>query len=223
MSQTLKNCGAVIFGLTMATLMCAGSNAQSLQPQLHSIEQSASAVEQQNTGDPTVHRADVASGTGLRKWGTNIIGSDAAAQAPYKISGRFHLQAGTTQGYLVLECQLQPGNYIYSLTQTEPIKPTQIRVTSSEHYAIRGAFHPDQPPKIIESDPVFEQRVEKHSGTVRFFVTFEIAPGIDVTQLKPEMLIDGQICSDEGFCIPINAQTVSAEFAGYFERTSQKE
>ncbi len=223
MSQTPKFCGAVIFSLTIASVMSAASIAQSLQPQFQFPDRSMSTSGQQNTDEMQAPQAKSASAIGLSKFGTDLIGSDAIEQAPYKLSGRFHLQAGTTQGYLVLECQLQPGNYIYSLTQTEPIKPTQIRVTPSEQYAIKGAFNPDQPPKIIESDPVFEQRVEKHSGTVRFFVTFAIAPGTDINQLKPELLIDGQICSDEGFCIPINAQKVSAEFAGYFERTSQRE
>jgi len=147
---------------------------------------------------------------------------DAAEQPPYQLSGRFHLQAGTTQGYLVLECQLQPGSYIYSLTQSQPLKPTQISVTPSEQYALMGSFNPDQPAKVIEKDPVFEQRVEKHSGTVRFFVPFEIAPGVDANEVKPQLVIDGQVCSEDGFCMPINAQSVTADFAGYFERTGQR-
>jgi hypothetical protein len=238
MKFSQKTYFTVIFSLTFAALFSAATVAQThpqtppqtLQPQFHSPVPSATASEHGNAGQPpakttpetTANRWGAASATYLKEIKPVIDGIAAAEQASYQLSGRFHLQTGTTQGYLVLECELQPGNYIYSLTQAEPLKPTQIRVAPSEQYALMGNFNPDQSPMVVEKDPIFEQRLEKHKGTVRFFVPFEIAPGVDANQLKPQLVIDGQICSDDGFCMPINAQTVSADFAGYFERTSQK-
>ncbi len=143
--------------------------------------------------------------------------------APCKLTGRFHLQQGTNQGYLVLQCELPPGSYIHSLTQAEELNPTVIRIQPLDGCSVTGRFHPDRPPIVIERDAVFDQRLEKHLGKVQFFVPIQIAEGIDVAELKPQMIFDGQVCSEEGVCVPLNGKLVTASFAGYFERTAENQ
>ena len=142
--------------------------------------------------------------------------------APYQLSGRFHLQQGTSQGYLVLQCGLPPGSYIHSLTQTGDMNPSSIDVAPSQDFAVSGPFYPDSPATVIEKDPVFQQRVEKHLGKVQFFVPIQIRDGVDLSELKPVMVFSGQVCSDKGVCIPIREKTVRATFAGYFERAAEQ-
>ncbi len=141
--------------------------------------------------------------------------------APYRLSGRFHLQKATNTGYLVLECELPKGSYIYSLTQKGAVKPTVIKVSPSNAFATSGKFIPDRQPKIVEEDPVFEQRLEKHTGKVQFFVPMQLQSNIDPLTLQPELTFDGQVCSSNGVCMPIRNKTVKAKFAGYFQRTAE--
>ncbi len=142
---------------------------------------------------------------------------------PCKLTGRFHLQQGTNQGYLVLQCELPPGSYIHSLTQAEELNPTVIRIQPLDGCSVTGTFHPDRPPTVIERDPVFDQRLEKHLGKVQFFVPIQIAEGVDAAELKPRMIFDGQVCSDAGVCVPLNGKVVTASFAGYFERAAENQ
>ena len=142
---------------------------------------------------------------------------------PYQLTGRFHLQSGTNQGYLVLQVDLQPGNYINSLTQSQSgdLNPSTIKITPSDQFTTEGKFNPDQPPKVTEMDPAFQQRTEKHYGKIQFFVPFSVSKNVDLSRLQPEMIFDGQVCSDES-CIALSNKSVKATFGGYFERASEK-
>jgi hypothetical protein len=144
------------------------------------------------------------------------------ASQPYQLTGRFHIQSGTNQGYLVLQCDLPPGNYINSLTQAGDLKPSTITVTPSDQFSTAGKFYPDQPPKITEMDPVFNQRTEKHRGKIQFFVPISVSENVDLNQLHPELIFDGQVCSEENVCTPLRNKSVKANFGGYFERASEK-
>ena len=141
--------------------------------------------------------------------------------APYRLSGRFHLQRATNSGYLVLECELPKGSYIYSLTQKGAVKPTVIKISPSNAFATSGKFIPDRQPKIVEEDPVFQQRLEKHTGKVQFFIPMQLQSNANPETLQPELIFDGQVCSSKGVCMPIRNKMVKAKFAGYFERTAE--
>jgi hypothetical protein len=141
---------------------------------------------------------------------------------PYKVSSRFHLQQGTNTGYLVVKVELAKGNFIYSLNQKSPLRPSKIRVADSQQFQLKSEFKPDRVPIVIENDPVFKQRVEKHKGEIQFFATVEIAPGVDVETLSADVNFGGQVCSEEGFCMPILGANTKGKFAGYFERTAEK-
>ena len=141
---------------------------------------------------------------------------------PYKVSSRFHLQQGSNTGYLVVKVELAKDSYIYSLSQKSPLKPSKIHVADSPQFELKSEFNPDRPPIVIENDPVFRQRVEKHKGEIQFFASVELAPGVEVETLSAEVSFGGQVCNDEGFCMPILGAKVEGRFAGYFERTAEK-
>ena len=147
---------------------------------------------------------------------------EAKNQKPYKLSSRIHLQQGSNTGYLVVKIELNKGSYIYSLNQQSPLKPSKIRVADSPQFKLKSEFNPDRPPIVIENDPVFNQRVEKHKGQIQFFASIEIAPGVDLETLSADVNFGGQVCSDAGFCMPILGARAEGRFAGHFERTAEK-
>jgi thiol:disulfide interchange protein len=140
---------------------------------------------------------------------------------PYKLTSRFHLQQGSNHGYLVVRMEMPAGSYIYSMTQTAPLRPSKIDVAHSRQFRLKGTFTPDQPPTVIEKDPIFEQRLEKHKGTVQFFVPIEVAPGTTPEKLTAEVTFSGQVCSDQGVCLPLSDVASKGKFAGFFSPTPQ--
>lgn len=167
--------------------------------------------------------ASVSQSSGSSILGVSPLGKALAANkdanSNYKISSRFHLQEGTTSGYLVVQVELQKGNYIYSLSQDGAVPPTTIRVVPSADFIVDGRFNPDRPAEVVENDPVFNQRLEKHRDKVQFFVPVKIRPTAELAEIKPEVMVNGQVCSEGGVCMPIRSRRVQAEFGGYFGRT----
>ncbi len=147
--------------------------------------------------------------------------SVAKNKRPYKMTSRFHLQKGTNKGYLVLKVDLDEGYYIYSLTQSGQVRPTMITTAPSEQFRLTGKFNPDRPPTIIEKDPIFKQRMEKHKKSIQFFAPIEVAADVDVEKMTANLSVEGQVCKEAGFCIPIMGLKVPGRFAGYFERKAQ--
>jgi thiol:disulfide interchange protein len=139
------------------------------------------------------------------------------------MTSRFHLQKGSDKGYLVLRVELDPDFYIYSLTQTGEISPTQIKVAPSRQFRLTGKFNPDRPATIIEKDPIFNHRIEKHKGSIQFFAPIQVAPDVDVSKLTANLSIQGQVCKENGFCMPVMGHKVAGRFAGYFERQAQSQ
>ena len=141
----------------------------------------------------------------------------------FTLTARFHLVKGTHKGVLILKAQIPKGSYIYSVTQRGNPPPSKITVTESAHFKIDGKFTSDRHPKIIEKDPVFNVRLEKHLDLVQFFVPIELADNIDPQKVAPEIVFSGQVCSENGTCMPIRNRRVSAQFAGYFEQQAKKQ
>lgn len=147
---------------------------------------------------------------------------------PFQITSRFHLQEGKTEtgtaiGYLVVKVALAEGNHIYSLTQSGDIAPSKIAVKPSKSFRINSKFTPDRKPKVIEHDPVLEQRVEKHTALVQFFAPIEIAPGVDPNALEFDLKFNGQVCSASGMCRPIMEKPLKAKFAGFFTKPVERQ
>ena len=145
------------------------------------------------------------------------------AEKAFRLSSRFHLKKGSAEGFLIVKFELPNNSYIYSLTQPEPFVKTTIKVTPSPHFSFTGkkSFAPDQKPKIIESDPDFGKRLEKHSGVVQFFIPIKLNEILAAKELTIQLEVDGQVC-DETTCLPISGKKTTAKFAGFFEPTDKK-
>ena len=132
-----------------------------------------------------------------------------------RFKATYQIEEGTQNGWLVLSVELAPGSYIYSLTQQKNPPPSKIKVTESEHFSLLETFRPDREPVVVEEDPVFGTRVEKHYELVTFFVPLQVAAGIDVEKLAIDLKFHGQVCSEKG-CRPLRDVTVPVDFAGFY-------
>ncbi len=150
-----------------------------------------------------------------------LFGKPAAAapQQPWKFEGRLHLRQGSTEGYIVLQIDLAPEHYIYSVSPDGSPAPTKIEIVPSANVKTPNTFSPDQPPAVVEKDPVFQRRIEKHTGRVQFFVPCQLDPNADYKLTgMPVIEFNGQVCSKDGVCIPIRKKKIKVNFAGYFEQ-----
>ncbi len=141
---------------------------------------------------------------------------------PWEFEARLHLEKGTSEGYLVLQVDLDKGHYIYSVGPEGSPAPTKISVVANPSVKTRGVFAPNVPAEVTENDPVFNRRIEKHKGQVQFFVPCQLDPSVDFQAVgMPVIEFNGQVCSATGVCIPINGRKITAKFAGFFERENQ--
>ncbi len=147
--------------------------------------------------------------TGLQK-------EAVAKQSPWKLSSRIHLEKGTTKGYLVVQLDLAEGYHVYSMNPKGSPSPTILTVSQSNDLRLVSKFASDKAPIVIEKDPVFAQRIEKHKGQVQFFASIEVREGVDLQKLVQEIQFSGQVCS-ESACQPIRNKAATAKFSGYFE------
>lgn len=148
--------------------------------------------------------------TGLKK--TPVI----EPNRPWKLTSRIHLEKGSNRGYLVVQLDLADGYHVYSLNAEGSPSPTRLAVLPSNDLLVQSKFASDKAPMVIEKDPVFGQRIEKHKGQVQFFASIVVRPGVDLKKLSQEVQFSGQICS-ENACQPIRKQTATAQFSGFFE------
>ncbi len=138
-----------------------------------------------------------------------------------QLQGRWHLIKGTNKGVLILHAQIPEGNYIASLQQ--PQNPTQLKVAPGIEFKTKGKFKADRKAQIIKHDPVMKCRIEKHRNTVQFYTDIEIADGVNPAKIKPVITFTGQVCSDQGFCVPIQGQKIAAVFDGYYQPQTAKQ
>lgn len=133
------------------------------------------------------------------------------------VSARYHIESGTEKGFLIVKMRVPKDSYIYSMTQSTPLLPSKLKVTGTEQFIVGKKFAADKKPKVIEHDPLFETRVEKHTGTVQFYVPIKVDQAANLESLQPEVQYSGQVCSKQGFCKQINGLKVRAKFAGYYQ------
>lgn len=178
---------------------------------------------QGQSGNSASDRSQSGRGFSIPKFGGSKFGESKSnqQQRPWKFQGRLHLQQDSTEGYIVLQVDLAPGHYIYSVSPEGSPAPTKISVVPSASVQTAESFSPDKPPAVIENDPVFERRIEKHTDRVQFFVPCRLDPNADykLTGL-PMIEFNGQVCSKDGVCIPIRNQKIAVQFAGYFQQES---
>lgn len=139
-----------------------------------------------------------------------------------KLSARYHIEDGTKKGFIIVKAEIPNGSYIYSLSQKSPLIPSRLTFKKDDRFKANGKFKPDNKPKVIENDPIFRTRLEKHVGVVQFYIPIEVKSVKDFKSFKPTILYSGQVCSEKGFCKPINNMAVQAKFAGFFQREAKK-
>ena len=135
-----------------------------------------------------------------------------------RFDARYHIQSGTNQGYLIVKAQLPAGCYIYGIYQPEDRPGSLIEIAQSKQFRMLDKFKADKTPKVIEKAPPFEARIEKHYEVVQFYVPIELGVNVNPSEIKPVVRFTGQMCSDQGFCIPIHGKIMAAKFMGFFER-----
>lgn len=138
-----------------------------------------------------------------------------------KLIGSYKIEKGQRHGWLILSASIPSGHHIYALTQKDIPPPTKIKVAESKHFTVAGKFRANKKPTVIEKDPVFESRIEKHAGKVMFVAPIRVHDGVEIENLVVDMKFHGQLCSDEN-CLPLFNKPISVSFGGYYEKPAPK-
>ncbi len=145
-----------------------------------------------------------------------LMVDDAAAQnEKIKLSATYQVEQGTNHGWLIVNAEIPEGSYIYALTQKGTPPPTKLKVAKSGQFSLVQGFQANKKPIVIENDPIFQSRVEKHKNRVRFLAPMRIVHGINVERLHIDLKFNGQLCSDFG-CLPLIDKPVKVKFDGYY-------
>jgi thiol:disulfide interchange protein len=144
--------------------------------------------------------------------GLGISGGDGNQMT---LSGQYTLVRGANEGHLSIKAVIAPSWHVYSLTQMPggPMK-SEIAV-ESDQIRLSGQFFSDQPPHIKHYD-FFPVPVEEHSGTLTWTASIQVPDASQAENLAMKITFSGQVCQDDGVCIPIN-RSVTTTFAGYTE------
>ncbi len=136
--------------------------------------------------------------------GLSAVALPAAADSELSVSAEYRVAADGSHGSLSVTAQPSGGWYIYSVTQQRggPM-PTKILLDSSADIALTGPFQPDKPPKT-KSAEYFTVPVEEHHGPVTWTAPFRIAAGAKPQSLRITGKLNGQICDEQGGCIPLS-------------------
>lgn len=148
--------------------------------------------------------------------------TSTTAEDQLKVSARYHIESGSNKGFLIVKIHVPDGSYIYSTTQAKPLLPSRLKVAGNKQFVADKKFSPDKQPKVIEHDPLFKTRVEKHFGTVQFYVPIKVDPNANLEKLQPEIQYFGQVCSDQGFCKQIDGLKAQAKFSGYYQPSTER-
>ena len=157
----------------------------------------------------------------LATLGLGVAVTATCAQERVKFVGEYKLIRGTDQGRLILRAKIVDGHHIYAVTQKGSPPPTKIEIKDSKQFRLDGTFRPDKKPVVVEHDPLFDNRVEKHYGSIEFSVPIQIAQGVDATRLNVHMKFHGQVCSNRGACYPLFNKQIPVRFGGYVEKTEK--
>lgn len=143
------------------------------------------------------------------------------AQDDFKIEGTYQIEKGQRHGWLILKVNIPEGFHIYALTQEGSPPPTKIKLAESDAFEVMQKFKANKEPKVVEHDPVFEQRVEKYVGKVALLAPIKIADGVELDDVTFDLKITGQLCSDTG-CQMFRNKQVEIDFAGYYEKEKKE-
>jgi len=135
------------------------------------------------------------------------------------LSAGFKVSSDGHSGQLSITADLAPGWHIYSTTQPRggPAR-TVIEVDPSDQFELTGSFQPDRPPRVRKLE-FFRSPVEEHYERVTWTAPVRLTDGADARQLVIRGQLDGQVCHDEGSCIPLDQLDAefTAQWAGVLE------
>ena len=157
------------------------------------------------------------------------IGSSAFAprvasetDSELRISARYYLIPNKREGFVIVRFQIPANHHIYGVHQPKDAPQTRLELSSVEGVRLTGAFRPDKKPKVKKDDPVFGMTIVEHSGDVQFYAPIAIPEGFDARRDAMQVRVNGQMCSDEGYCLPIMERKVPIPFAGYYQRQAEQ-
>ncbi len=139
-----------------------------------------------------------------------------------RLAARYHVESGTNRGYLIVKAEMPAGSYIYGIYQPDESPCSTIEIAQSKQFKVLDKFKADKQAKVIAKDPVFESKLEKYYDVVQFYVPIELVDQVDPAEIKPLIRFTGQMCSDQGYCIPMNGKTMAAKFMGFFQRHAKE-
>lgn len=165
----------------------------------------------QETGE--LPKLNIIDQLGIPGLGSSSGGEKATFSAEYRIA------EGTRRGQVSITATIVPDWHLYSVTQLPGGPQTSvIKLASPEHAATTGEFTPDVPPHIQQYE-FFDVPVEEHDGVVVWTAPIQLAEGVDPTKTELQLKFNGQVCQNDGACIPIANKVVVAKFAGYYKET----
>lgn len=144
------------------------------------------------------------------------VGPGSLGGREISISAQFFADSAGRRGVLEVTAQLATNWHIYSITQPRggPIR-TEIVVGPVPAVTSWGSFQPLTAPEVKELEfmPV---PAEEHAGQVTWRASLEFAEGTSLQTLVINGEVRGQICQDEGVCLPLGGvdTTFAARFAG---------
>jgi hypothetical protein len=144
----------------------------------------------------------------------NAGAPDVKPAAPYQLDAWIAVDPKANRGILVVRAIMNRDGYLHALTQDGPAR-TRLEVAVHEGFEIDGIFRPSVEPKVIENDPVLNERIEKHYESVDFFLPIKIAANQNPEDLKIKVRVNGQVCIDNSSCIPVRDKILVAEFGTY--------
>jgi thiol:disulfide interchange protein len=134
-----------------------------------------------------------------------------------KFTAEYRIAEGTRSGRLSVTAMMEPSWHLYSVTQL-PGGPQRsvIKLDSRDQANIAGEFKPDVAPHVKNYE-FYDVPVEEHEGAVVWTAPIQLAEGVDPKSTELQLKFDGQVCQDEGSCIPIANESIVAGFAGYYK------
>ena len=143
------------------------------------------------------------------------------AQDEFKIEGTYQIEKSQRHGWIILNLEIPDGYHVYALTQKGSPPPTTIKLQESDDFKLLKKFKANKKPKVVEHDPIFDQRIEKYVGKIALMAPIEIAINKDLDSVTFNVKISGQLCSDTS-CQLFKNKEIEIDFAGFYEKDEKK-
>lgn len=169
-----------------------------------------SSLGQESPGAPPLNIIDQLGIPGL---GGSLGGDKVTFTAEYQVA------EGSRNGRVSVSASIEPDWHVYSVTQLSGgPQRSEIKLASADHAALTGEFKPDVAPHVEENE-FFDVPVEEHEAAVVWTAPIQLVEGVDPKSTQLKLKFNGQVCQNEGACIPIANKTIVAKFAGYYQES----